>query len=617
MNEAPTNSPQRTRVSSGTVRPPVPPRAKALRHGMVAMGELHYARVARPSASVPEGVVIQRVRAVKDEEWAKLDLIDAALEHFDDVLSHSSSIPPRLPREFFALFAQAEEIYHAIHESGEVQEEGSIANLEEQVGQLEGMMDVAKRRAAKDRAAQARGGDRPPSRSSRYMPESVRSRAMESAQTLNVRLDGLNQYQHNLALLLHHPRAVYYVMGKSAMGQGDTAFVVRAVSMLNRLGLRAVGVKPAKEMHSGGTSFSTTPFITPEQMRDDATAGDFIIEGPLSDPVLPPVNSGIDPSTISTEFDAMGGFVADKAGIHNLRLYEYGTLAYRGGQAMQSESSSNVVHHADNPRHGFMGMGHGEMGAFYNAGDTRVAQPLDKVLASHAKDSVATEQLLGLLTRYADAEVYLGYANQRAAVAGWVTAVSAIAGERGKPAIVVGIYGELRHADRKPISGADTLYVRSKGDSAGLKQNAEMVRGPGAKCIAVIADGVPAPVMAALQKRAMPFTLSTGNYSLSEAVENGHFPVYETLIFNPGVQSAFQFQVANGLAKLELTATAFGKAALALSSASPESLPKMTKEIHAVLAHPHEIRLLMGVIRAQTDIKENFVARLAGLLPHH
>lgn len=578
------------------------------------MGNLHYARTARPRLAVPAGAVIQRVRAVKDEEWAKLDDIYDAIEHYDDVLSYSSSIPPRLPREFFPLYAKAEEIYYAIYESGEVQDEDSIAALVEQVGQLDSMMNFAKRQAAKDRAALARGSDRPPSRTSRFMPESVRSRAMEGAQHLNERLDGLNEYRRNLALLQHNPDAMYYVMGKSAMGQGDTAFVVRAVSMLKSLGLQAVGVKSAKEMHSGGTSFSATLFITPEQMRAQAKAGDFIIEGPLSDPVLPPLNSNVDASTISTEFDAMDGFTADKAGIHNLRLYEYGTLAYRGGQAMQKDSPTNVIHHAGKLRHGFMGMGHGEMGAFYNAGDTRVAQPLDKVLALHAQTNAASEQLLSLLTKYADAEVYLGYANQRAAVAGWVTAVSTIAGERGKPAIVVGIYGELRHADYKPIAGADTIYVRSKDDFAGPKQNAKMVPGTQAKCIAVIADGVPAPVMAALQKRAMPFTLSTGNYSLSEAVENGHFPIYETLIFNPGVQSAFQFQVENGLAKLELTKTEFGQAAIALSKTSPESLPKMTKAIRVVLDHPYEIRLLMGVIRANTDIKENFVARLAALV---
>lgn len=611
MKQAPTAAPLRTDITFRAVPTQAPPRVEAPGHGLAAMGNLHYARAARPRVAVPEGAVIQRVRAVKEEEWAKLDDIHDALDHYDDVLSHSSSIPPRLPREFFSLYAKAEEIYYAIYESGEVQDEDSIAALEEQAGQLDGMMNFAKRQAAKDRAALERGGDRPPSKTTRF--GNLRSDAMERAQTLNSGLDAMNTYQHNLALLRSNRHAVFYVMGESAMGQGDTAFVVRAVSMLRSLGLNAIGVKPAKEMHAGGTSFSGTRFITPEDMQERARAGDFIIEGPLSDFLMPPLGAK-SPSSYTTQFDFMKGFTADKAGILNLRLYEYGTLSYRAGQAMQNkENRNNVIYFADQSRHGFMGMGHGEMGAFYNASDTRLTQPLDKVLTTHAGTSKASAELLGLLEQYPEAEVYLGYANQRTAVTGWVTAVSEIAGQRGRPAIVVGIYGELRHADYKPIAGADTTYVRSKGDAVGEKQSVKKVPIEKARCIAVIADGVPAPVMAALQKRAMPFTLSTGNYSLSEAVENGHFPIYETLIFNPGVQSAFQFQVANGLEKLELTNTDFGRAALALSHTSPESLPKMTKEIHVVLAHPYEIRLLMGVIRAQTDIKESFVARLAAL----
>jgi hypothetical protein len=614
MKLAPTDAPPRAGLAKRAGPTQAAPRVEAPGQGLVSMGNLHYARTARPRPDVPEGAVIQRVRAVKEEEWAKLEDIYDAIDHYDDVLSHSSSIPPRLPREFFPLYAATEETYYAILQSKQVPDEESIARLEEQVGQLDGMMNFAKRQAAKDRAALQRGGDRPPSKTTRF--GTLRSDAMEQAQALNNGLDAINNYQHNLALLRSNRHAVFYVMGKSAMGQGDTAFVVRAVSMLRSLGLNALGVKSAKEMHSGGTSFSATKFITPEDMRALARPGDFIIEGPLSDFLMPPMGAK-DSASYTTEFDLMKGFSADKAGMFNLRLYEYGTLSYRAGQAMQErDNKNNVIYFADRPRHGFMGMGHGEMGAFYNAGDTRLTQPLGKVLATHAGTSKASEELLGLLERYPEAEVYLGYANERTAVTGWVTAVCEIAGERSKFAIVVGIYGELRHAVYAPIPGANTTYVRSKRDASGENQSVNHVLTKEARCIAVIADGVPAPVMAALQKRAMPFTLSTGNYSLSEAVENGHFPIYEMLKFNAGVQGAFQFQVANGLAKLELTDTDFGRAAIALSQTSPESLPKMKDAIRTVLNHPYEIRLLMGVIRANTDIKENFVARLAALVEH-
>ncbi|KAF1687884.1 hypothetical protein B1992_00050 [Pseudoxanthomonas broegbernensis] len=581
------------------------------------MGSLHYSSGPRRHAAATDAVV-QRIRAVRDEEWDKLEAIYEVLDHFDDVLSYSSSIPPRLQREFFELYARAEDAYWAIHDSGEVQDEESIGSLEAMVTSLCEMMNSAKQQAAFDRAALTRGIDRPPSKLSRYMPDNAKSKAMEKAEDLNLNLNALTNFERNLATLKLNPKAIYYVMGKSAMGQGDTAFVVRTVTMLNRLGLSAFGVKYAKETHGGGTSFSgSLAFITPQRMKELARPGDFIIEGPLSDPVLPPIGSEMSALAVSTVFDTMEGFTEDKRSIHNLRLYEYGTLGYRGGQAVSNPGDkNNVIYHADRIHHGFMGMGHGEMGAFYNASDTRSIGSLDRVLHDYAAENMASAVLLELIAKYPDAEIYIGYANQRTSVAGWVTAVSAVAPQRAPFAIVVGIYGELRPPEETPVKGAQsTTYIRSKSDHH-AEPGVRALTGEGGRCAVVIADGVPAPVMAALQARAMPLTLTTGNYSLSEAVENSHFPIYETLAFNASVETALQFQIANALNRLGLTGTAFGRAAIALSKSSPESIQKMTDEIAVILAHPYEIRLVMGVIRANTDIKENLIARLAALSMH-
>ncbi|MGV2287302.1 DUF4157 domain-containing protein [Trinickia sp. YCB016] len=628
---APSCAPEASTASSTPILQSVVQAGKPPGGGLMAMGSLHYSNGPHGRPAMPGSGVVQRVREVKDTEWERLDFIYEALDHYEDVLSYSSSIPPRLPPEFFPLYDEAERIYQTIYTSGEVENDETVSALERMVTALDEMMNAAKRRAAIDRAAQERAAYRPPSKTSRFMSDDLKTAAMERAEKLNAGMNAMPEFQRNLAVLRSNRDATFFVIGKSAMGQGDTAFVVRAVTMLSNLGLRAIGVKQEKDAYSGGTSFAKSiPFITPEQMRKHAKPGDFIIEGPLSDPVLPPpepkteskaskASSSSSPSpssSITTTFDAMAGFTADKRTLRNLRLYEYGTLTYRGGQAVRApHDKSNVVHHSGKLHHGFMGMGHGEMGAFYNASDTRISKPLNEVLAAFAETSLASKILLGLLAKHADAEIYIGYANQRTSVKSWVSTVSAIAAGRETFSIVIGLYGELKPAASGPIPQAEATWVWSKGEAfSGEKQRAETIPNKDSRVAVVIADGVPAPVMNALQKRAMPFTLSTGNYSLSEAVENRHFPIYETLDFNAGVQSAFQFQVLHALTKLGLEETDFGRAAIALTKAGPDSLPRMKAQIATVLAHPYEIRLVMGVIRANTDIKENFIARLASLV---
>jgi len=745
------------------------PRAEAPGQGLVAMGNLHYTRPGRPQApaaggAAAAGAVIQRVRAMTDPEWQRFQQVNERMEHFGDVLSHSSSIPPRLPRAFFALYARVEAACDAMYDSRQVQDDRSIEALENQLGELEAMMAYAKRWAAIDRGEPLREAQRPPPDPRKDLH--LKLTAMQAAQDRNARLGALHNYARNLAVLRSHPHAVYYVMGRSANGQGDTAFIVRVVSLLRNLGFAAIGVRAANDAFTGGNSFDASGFITPGTMAVRVMPGDFVIEGPLSDmspremqvaaasstttdayeskfsaagsvdggsaaasgktssqayrpphhrmpaaaaaggsgsssttyraphlraatggaaggasssptayraphlrsgggatsssttrgglsrgparpasassssssssvssPAVPPQSASAVPDTElsplpgpQTYFDTTP-VEADRSLIYNLRLYEYGTLVYRGGLAQPNPGDRrSVINYAGLDRHAFMGMGLGETGAFYNAAEMRSNAPLSEVLALHAATNHACAQLVRLRSRYPNAEIYLGYANQRDSVLSWVSGVVRLTGTAGVPRIVIGLYGENRNIEQQALGSAETIYVRGKkaappqaGSAAQAGAAAQVdpvtaLPGSGGSCAVLIADGVPAPVMAALQREAVPFTLTTGNFSLSEAVENGHFPIYETLSFNPGVQSALQFQIASTVAALGLSATPFGEAAIALSSVSPVDVPRQVRMIEQLLRYPREIGILMAVIRAQTDIRENLIARLANLI---
>jgi hypothetical protein len=108
-------------------------------------------------------------------------------------------------------------------------------------------------------------------------------------------------------------------------------------------------------------------------------------------------------------------------------------------------------------------------------------------------------------------------------------------------------------------------------------------------CSLFITNNLPSPIINSLQKNAQSFTLATGNYPLSEAIENGQFPIYETLNFNAGVQSALIWQVENATKKLELSSNLV-EAVKILIKASPENLSKFTEQIKVVIAHPKEIK---------------------------
>jgi len=552
--------------------------------------------------------VAQLARGMTEEEAKNFKDIAKRLEEFGDVLSHSSSIPPRLDRAFFPLFAQAEALAEPIHLSEEV-EDGTIGNLAEMMAQLDPMMDAAMERAAEDRAATERGLYRPDKfEGVRFRDENAKTRARETAQSLNERLAPLTNFDRNLAILRKNPNAVFYVIGQSAMGQGDTAFIVRTVALLRRLGFTAIGVQQKNSAFAPGKSHAeASSFITPDEMIAHAKSRDFIIEGPLSDPTPPPLQSAPTPSEApTTHKDTLHGFRVDPRSILNLRLYEYGTLTYRGGQRQQQKGAetANVVDHAGDPRHAFMGMGHGEIGAFYNAEDTGSGSSLEAALQDEPGNHTC-QMLLAEIGERPNADIFVGYANKREAVQGWCQAVAAVAGARG--AIIVGIYGEAKLATTFRIDDATVTLIDDKTKS---HEPREIGRGrPGTRVI--VTNSVPSRALNALQKRAKPFTLTTGNYSLSEAVERGHFPVYETLDFNAGVAGALQLQMANALERLGLAGTPLGNAMLKVVVTS--DLAKLTAEISLILAHPHEVALVTKVIKANTDIKETLVARLAEL----
>lgn len=452
-----------------------------------------------------------------------------------------------------------------------------------------------------------------PSADPRRIGPNAKTRAMEAAQGVIDQDQSL--LEHNVELLQSNPDAVFYVIGKSAMGQGDTAFIVRTVNLLKGLGLKAMGVKAEKSAHDPGSSFKQSlDYITPEMLYEHARPGDFVIEGPLSDP------ADLGNPEKSTWFDTVAGkFKADASEIRNLRLYEYGTLTYRGGQQIQSDREKqkglnvNVVNHAGNPRHAFMGMGHGEIGAFYNSNAGKEELPLEEVLNSHAKSSDTVQQIQTVLGQHADASIFIGYANSAEVAYTWASSVQQALGREpsGVYPLIVAVYGGKQVQPKFAIDDSTSITSiidREKGlEKRGVLSVNEPKNATGS---IVLTDSVPAPVMNALQRRAHPFTLATGNYSLSEAIENGHLASYETLPFNAGVEADYKWQLQNAMTNLQIDKN-LQTAVMAL--ASPGELMKKAKEIRLVLEHPDEIGRIMAEIRANTDITRLLVGRLAAL----
>jgi len=443
--------------------------------------------------------------------------------------------------------------------------------------------------------------DRPPA-NPRNLGPNAKTQAMEKAQEVNDRAQSL--FEHNIDILQRNSSAVFYVFGKSAMGQGDTAFIVRTVNLLKSLGLKAVGVKAEKSAHDPGTSFQTSlDYITPDMLFLQAKSGDFVIEGPLSDPFTQP-----------TWFDTVADkFTIGAKDIRNLRLYEYGTLTYRGGQQMQQPTDANVVKYAGDPRHAFMGLGHGEIGAFYNANASKEMPSLEQVLKEHAENSITVKEIQAVLGRHAGATIFIGYANSSEVAYKWASAVQQAVGGK-KPSgysLIVAVYGGKQTKPKFDIDDSVSIsWILDRKKESAKSGEPSVHPSKNATGSIILTDSVPAPVMNALQLCASPFTLATGNYSLSEAIERGHLASYETLNFNAGVEADYKWQLQNAMTNLE-----FGQdlkdAVMAL--VSPGNLKMKAREIQLVLEHPNDIERIMAEIRANTDITKLLVGRLAAL----
>jgi len=459
----------------------------------------------------------------------------------------------------------------------------------------------------------ARKVARPPSDPRKIGPN-AKSRAMEKAQETNDR--DQSSLSDNIELLRRNQDAVFYVYGKSAMGQGDTAFIVRAVNLLTSLGLKSVGVKSAQSAHDPGSSFKESlDYITPEKLFEEAKPGDFVIEGPLSDPSPSHDRGG------TTWFDSVADKFTDKgAEIRNLRLYEYGTLTHRGGEQVQQEKSlgkgrpDNVVNHAGDSRHAFMGMGHGEIGAFYNSNADKEELPLLDVMASHAKSSETARQIQDVLKQYGDATIFIGYANSSTVAYNWARAVrhASGGGSSGAYPLIVAVYGGAQTQPKFVIEGDGTsamsIINREKGSKPHSVTRVEVPEKSTGSII--LTDSVPAPVMSALQRHARPYTLATGNYSLSEAIENGHLASYEALNFNAGVDADYKWQLENAMKTLQIDKE-LHDAVMAL--VSPVASGERSTQIRLALERSHDVKRIMAEVRANTDITNLLVARLASL----
>jgi hypothetical protein len=453
-----------------------------------------------------------------------------------------------------------------------------------------------------------------PAANPRNLKLNARTEAMEKAQEVNDKDKLL--FEHNVETLQHNRSAVFYVVGKSAMGQGDTAFIVRTVNLLKGLGLAAVGVKAEQSAHDPGTSFKTSlGFITPDALYRVAKPGDFVIEGPLSDPTTsrnPEQSTWLD--TVAGKFQDEAGKFRDVAkDIRNLRLYEYGTLSYRGGQQMQQHTAANVVKYAGDPRHAFMGMGHGEIGAFYNADAGKETPPLQQALEEHAENNATVKQIQTVLGKHEDATIFIGYANSSEIAYTWASAVQkAVGGKQSSGhSLIVAVYGGKQTQPKFAIDDSVNItwiIDREKGPAERAAHPFHITNK--ATSSIIVTDSVPAPVMNALQLRASPFTLATGNYSLSEAIEHGQLASYETLNVNAGVEADYKWQLQNAMEHLQVDEKLQGAVMVLVS---PAGLKNRANEIQLVLQHPDEIKQIMTELRANTDIKKLLVSRLAAL----
>lgn len=450
--------------------------------------------------------------------------------------------------------------------------------------------------------------ERPPADMRGLGIDNPKTRAMDSAEQLNLEMQPHDNFERNLEILKKNPNALFFVWGKSAMGQGDTAFVVRTVSLLKSCGLNAVGVKDANGIHDVSTSFnSESAFITPAVMQEMSQPGDVIIEGPLNDVVTTKSQN-----TNHTLLEANAGKFRNMGkGLFNLRLYEYGSIEIKGTQKTTSPMAPSVVDDVSNTKHAFMGMGRGEIGAFYNANELKANIPLEEALQTFGKENKASQKILALLKDKPKSEIFIGYSNDSKVAISWANAVSQAVG--GGAAIIIAVFGGLHFNDavfKLDEGKSRDLFFEEKKDGKFPEDKHTGSLTPSNATI--ITNNLPSQVMNALQRAAQPFTLATGNFSLSEAVENESLPSYETLPFNVGVASALCWQLEKALISMEIsTKQGLGKAILDIAKTSPDKLSDHIDAIKIVLDNKEQVKLVMQKLRKNTDIKNTLIARLA------
>lgn len=95
--------------------------------------------------------VIQRVkRPMTTIEIDELNGYSKQIDYFDDVLHHSSSIPPYLPKDFFETFREIEELVGDLIEDSRIESRFVLDYIKQETGKMQRQVDQAKRMVERD-----------------------------------------------------------------------------------------------------------------------------------------------------------------------------------------------------------------------------------------------------------------------------------------------------------------------------------------------------------------------------------------------------------------------------------------------------------------------------------
>ena len=565
---------------------------------------------------------IQRNRTLNAGEKKKIREVLEEADVVYDALVHSRILRREIAEEsaqiLFDIMERAGDLYDKIDQD-DFPDDFSLDDLEESLATLQ---DAIKEPWGKMKRFFQ---DRPPADTRGIGDQHPKVKVKTAAQHEISALGAESSLKANLEILRSEDR-VFYVYGRSAMGSGDTAFIVRTVALLRGYGLHAVAVKQDAAAHDSAQAFGKAHEKTPQEMYKEARPQDVIVEGPLSDSYRRPEIGATDYESVTErEFNKLhsGATETPLAELQmpfNLRLYEYGTLSLRGGQ-LSTGPGDNVASNAGKVRHGFLGMGHGEMGAFYNASQEPDAPSFLELVESYAvpkadgKPLPVASKLWELCKENEGAKFLLGYTNKSEEVTNWCQSVATAVAPLGGHYIIIGIFGgkaipDTFHVKESSFSG---MYISERKNlQVNAREPSVSKRSTGNSSV-LITNLLPRPLMAALQNIAEPFMATTGNYSLSEAIDGGSFPSYEALHFNAGVSEDLEWQITHAAEYLE-TPPVVRDAMQGLAGVSPLMLSGKEALIQTLLQNPAEVRKLTAEIRRKTDAGANLVAKLAALI---